>query len=344
MCRLAAALDANAGAGAGGRVKIGLIGYGFMGGAHLAAMQAMAGVKVVAVASRTRPTAGGPARGNLDLKSGPLPETVRWTPEWEEIVRDPDVDAVDICLPTQMHKRVVLRALAEGKHVLCEKPMALTTVECDELLRAAEATGRVFMVAQVMRFMFPYRRAAEFVRSVGAGAVRACELRRSTGFPQWSEWLANADASGGAILDLLSHDLDQVLLWFGDPASVRAVSLGEVDTAQATMRYEGGLEVTVRGGWLTPEVAFSAGFAIRTDEASLRFAEGKLLLERDGVVEEIAVPEQDAYAEEIGYFAECCRSGAAAVLCPPAESARAVRLARLVKRSRDEGERELAWQ
>lgn len=324
-------------------MNIGLIGYGFMGGAHLAAMEQLPEVALTAVASRTRPLADRPARGNLDLKSGPLPETVRWSSDWEEIVRDPAIDAVDICLPTPLHKRVILSAFAQGKHVLCEKPMALTTEDCDELLRAAKSAGRVFMVAQVLRFMFPYRYAAEFVRSAGRGAVRGCTLERSTGFPQWSEWLTKEDSSGGAILDLLSHDLDQALLWFGEPASVRAVSMGAVDTLRATLLYDNGLEVAVSGGWLQPEVAFSAGFTISTDEGPLTFASGKLLLERGGKVEEIAIPEQDAYADEIGYFAECCRGGSAPELCPPVESAKAVRLARLLQRSRHEDGRELSW-
>ncbi len=70
----------------------------------------------------------------------------------------PAIDAVDICLPTQMHRDVILAAFAKGKHVLCEKPMALTPAECDEVLQAAATLqGRTFMVAQVLRFMYPYR-------------------------------------------------------------------------------------------------------------------------------------------------------------------------------------------
>ncbi|HEX2917724.1 MAG TPA: Gfo/Idh/MocA family oxidoreductase, partial [Edaphobacter sp.] len=133
-------------------MNVGMIGYGFMGGAHLAAMQAIKGVRVKSVATRTRPSATGAAKGNLDLKSGPLPDDVEWHPDWRELIADPEIEAVDVCLPTDLHKQVVLAALAAGKHVLCEKPMALNTAHCEAMIAAAERNGRVFMVGQVLRF------------------------------------------------------------------------------------------------------------------------------------------------------------------------------------------------
>ena len=121
----------------------------------------------------------GPARGNLNLPSGPLPENVAWYADWQSIVADPEVDAVDVCLPTDLHREVVLAALAAGKHVLCEKPMALTTEDCDGMMAAAQASGRTFMVGQVLRFMSPYRYAADFVRVGGQDAVLRCFQQRS---------------------------------------------------------------------------------------------------------------------------------------------------------------------
>jgi predicted dehydrogenase len=324
-------------------MNFGLIGYGFMGGAHAAAMEQIPGVTLAAVASRTRPSEDGPVRGNLDLKAGPLPESVHWTPDWQEIVDDPEIDAIDICLPTHLHKQVIERAFARGKHVLCEKPMALTPGDCTELLALAEKSGRTFMIAQVLRWMFPYQYARDFVQTVGREAVTTCMLQRSTGFPQWSQWLGKREISGGAILDLLSHDLDQALQWFGEPASVRAESIGEVDTMRGTMSYPGGLKVEVEGGWMQPDVAFSASYRIETKDSKLSFAEGKLHLTRNGETHEVEQPEQDAYFEEIAYFVQCCRKAESPSQCLPADSAKAVKLALLLEQSREENGRELTW-
>jgi len=325
-------------------MKLALLGYGFMGGAHLAAIQRIEGVTVKSVASRTRPSVDGPARGNLNLESGPLPEDVIWYPDWQEILKDPEIDAVDVCLPTDLHKQVVLAALAAGKHVLCEKPMALNSEDCDAMLAAAEESGSIFMVGQVLRFMFPYRYAADFITQAGRDAVIRCALRRSTGYPGWGGWLGKEERSGGAILDLLSHDLDQVLSIFGPPKSLKAISQGPVDTMQATLQYSWGLEVQVEGGWFAADVPFSASFEIEASGTSLSFHEGVLRRgEKGGTDQIVEIPQEDPYFDEIAYFVDCCRRNVAPKLCLPKESAAAVRLSNLLRASRDANGKEIAW-
>jgi predicted dehydrogenase len=325
-------------------MKVALLGYGFMGGAHLAAMQRIDGVEVVAVASRTRPSADGPARGNLDLASGPLPDSVLWTPDWRALLGDPAIDAVDVCLPTDLHREVILAAFAAGKHVLCEKPMGLTTAECTEIMPAAASSGRIFMVGQVLRFMYPYIYAARFLDEVGRDNVTACTLQRSTGFPQWGGWLTQTERSGGAILDLLCHDLDIALSLFGQPNTIQAVSIGEVDTMRATLKYSSGLGVIVEGGWLAPETAFSAGFTIEIADEQLTLIDNKLTRTKQGAAVIIEIPEHDPYYDEIAYFIDCCRTGKPPMRCLPEDSARAVELSLQLTTSRDNSGREVQWQ
>jgi predicted dehydrogenase len=323
-------------------MKIGIIGFGFMGGVHLSAIEQIEGAALAAVSSRTRPAADAPSRGNLEhVKSGTLPADVNWYSDWRELIQDPNVDAVDICLPTHLHKEVALSAFERGKHVLCEKPMALTPSDCDQMLEAANKSGRTFMVGQVLRFMYPYRYAASFISTTCHGAVKACTMRRKTGYPQWSEWLSNEQCSGGAILDLLSHDIDQTLKLFGRPHTVSAVSDGEIDTMRGTLQYSNGLRVKVEGGWYTPELPFSAGFEIAGDDAVLSFEDGKLHLNLHGTEQPIDIPEHQEYLDQMKYFIECCTNNTAPDLCPPADSAEAVKLAILLKASRDQNGKEL---
>jgi predicted dehydrogenase len=325
-------------------MKLGLLGYGFMGGAHLAAIGRIAGVEVKVVSARTRPTTDGPARGNMDLQSGPLPDTVAWHADWRTIIADPDIDVVDVCLPTDLHREVVLAAFAAGKHVLCEKPMALNTADCAELVVAAKASGRVFMIGQVLRFMYPYRYAAKFVHETGRDNIVRCVLRRSTGYPQWGSWLTKEERSGGVILDLLSHDLDQVLSLFGKPRSLRAESVGPVDTMRASLKYDDGLQVEVEGGWFPSDAPFSASFEIQAKNTLLTFRDNVLSRKEDGEeAQPIEIPEHDPYFDEIAYFIDCCRNNAAPALCLPTESALAVELSLQLKASRDANGEELIW-
>ena len=325
-------------------MKFAILGYGFMGGAHLAAMQRIAGVEVTAVATRTRPSAETPTRGNLDLQGIPLPDTVAWVSDWHEVLANQEIDAVDICLPTDLHREVVLAALAAGKHVLCEKPMALNVADCEEMMAAAAKSDRIFMVGQVLRWMYPYQYAAEFVREAGRERVRHATLRRSTGYPRWGGWLADPARSGGAILDLLSHDLDQALSLFGPPERVSAVSMGPVDSMRATLRHADGLQVCVEGGWMPPEEPFSASFTTVTENKALRFHNGVLRRE-DGSGGEtvIEIPQHDSYHDQITYFIQCCRTRSTPELCLPSASADAVRLSLLLTASRDRNGEEVLW-
>jgi predicted dehydrogenase len=324
-------------------MNIGMLGFGFMGGVHLSAIERIDDATLTAVSSRTRPTADAPPRGNLHhLKTATLPANVNWYSDWQQLLLDPNIDAVDICLPTHLHKPAVLSALEKGKHVLCEKPMALTPSDCDQILEAANKSGRIFMVGQVLRFMFPYRYAASFVSLNCHGSVKACTMKRKTGYPRWSEWLSNEEYSGGAILDLLSHDIDQALKLFGQPSTVSAVSDGEIDTMRGTLRYSNGLQVEIEGGWYAPELPFSAGFQITGKDAALSFEEGKLLLNLSGIEQTVDIPEHDEYLDQMTYFVECCKNNVAPELCPPEESVQAVRLATLLKASRDQNGKELS--
>lgn len=323
-------------------MKIGIVGFGFMGGVHLAAIDRIEGATAPAIASRTRPVVGAPPRGNLDhVESSSFCADIHWYSDWQELL-DADIDAVDICLPTYLHKPVILGALERGKHVLCEKPMALTSCDCDEILEAANKSGRVFMVGHVLRFLYPYRYAASFIHSTCHDSVKTCTMKRRAGYPQWSDWLSRQEDSGGAILDLLIHDIDYALHLFGQPTAVSAVSDGDIDTMRGTLRYPSGLKVQIQGGWYAPEVPFSASFQIEGDDAALLYEEGRLRMSLAGKEQLVDIPERQEYLEQMRYFVECCANNAAPERCLPAESAKAVRLANLLKASRSQNGKEIA--
>jgi predicted dehydrogenase len=318
-----------------------MVGLGFMGATHLGAFSKIPDVQIAAVCTNNAKALHGDLSdigGNLKRESGVYDfSAVRKYTDWRDLVMDKELDAVDICLPTDLHPAVAIAAMAAGKHVLCEKPMALTMADCERMMTAAEEHKRVLMVAQVLRFWPEYRYLQDFGRRKEYGAIRSATFVRQCGLPDWSRWLPVEARSGGATMDLLIHDIDQALLLCGMPQRVAAKKLGDGDALTATLLYPGGPEVRIQGGWFAPGMPFAMSFQVRAERAELELRpDGLMLSDATGQRTKVET-EGDGYDAEIGYFADCCRTGAQPERCLPRESAQAVKVALLLKQSRAMG-------
>jgi predicted dehydrogenase len=298
-------------------MRIGLLGSGAMGQQHLAAYATLSGVEVV-----TRDSA---AYAGVDPYDRDALQRA--------MITDPTLDAIDICLPTTLHPRVAIAALEAGKHVLCEKPLALTEQECSCILSSARQSGRVFMVAHVLRFFPAYRSLGEAVQTLCYGPVEHIRFTRSSGIPTWAPWLAHMEESGGAVLDLLVHDFDQSIALFGMPIDAVVESLESDHTVRCVLHYAhsdhpNGLVVEITGGWFGDSRPFSMGFHARFRDAELIFRDNRLSVLRPAALpQELSLPDVDPYTEQLRYFIECCRSHSEPLECPPESSAAAVTLA-----------------
>jgi predicted dehydrogenase len=323
-------------------VNVGIIGLGFMGATHLGAFMNSPGATVAAVSSSGPKKLSGDlsqVQGNLGRETIQVDLTgVAKYSDWRELIDHPGLDAVDICLPTDLHAPVAVRALQAGKHVLLEKPMALTLPECNAILASASDRGQVLMVAQVLRFWPEYLRLFDFVKSGKKGPVRTAMFERRSAAPS-KHWAKQSSRSGGAIFDLLVHDIDQVLHLFGWPQAVIAETYGGVDTVDASLQYESGLQVQIRGGWFEEGCPFSMGFRAESDAGTLSLNSKGVLtcVSKNGSSLIIETDGRDAFQSEIDYFVECCLARRPPERCLPAESAMAVELALLLDKSRTEG-------
>lgn len=323
-----------------------------MGAMHLDAYSRISGVQVAAVCSGNPLTRSGDLTkvgGNLSGRAMVRDfSAVRKYEDWRALVHDPEIDAIDICLPTDLHSSVTLAALKAGKHVFCEKPMALSGEDCDTMTIAARDHNRLLMIGHVLRFWPEYQYLRSFVSRGEYGRIRSATFVRRCGLPDWSHWLPDEARSGGAIVDLLLHDVDQALDLFGMPQSVAAKSMGGPDTAMATLIYprgseSGGPEVRVQGGWFAAGTPLSMSFQARADRAELEMSrEGLMLSDITGQRKQVNAGATDAYEAELSYFVDCCRTGTQAERCPPEASACAVKVALLLKQSRAEGGRQLS--
>jgi predicted dehydrogenase len=183
------------------------------------------------------------------------------------------VDAVDICLPTDLHCAVGLAALATGKPTLIEKPLARTEEECRQLIDAAKASGAMLVPAHVVRFFREFRNAHDVIALGKIGTPASVRLRRGGKAPLGSQgWFRDHARSGGVILDLAIHELDWLLWTLGPVKQVFARSVGTGpqvegaefvgDYALIVMTHESGCVSHVEATWLDP-----SGFRV-TLEAS----------------------------------------------------------------------------
>ena len=332
-------------------MRIAVLGLGFMGSTHLKALRNVSGATLAAVVSADEKKLSGDLsdiQGNLGGPGEKMDFTgVSRYHTVEEALRDPSVDAVDICLPTDHHAPVALDALRAGKHVLVEKPMALDGDTADRMLAEAERAGKLLMTAQVLRFLPAYAMTAEIVKSARLGPVRSALFRRRCAAPAWSKWLSDPKVSGGGVFDLLIHDVDYCIHLFGLPAAVSAIGYEDmphgIDILVAQFHYPG-VDVIVTGGWHHPKAyPFSAEFTIVADGGTLEYnTAGKplTLYQSDGAEAPVATGDRDGFEAELEYFVACANSRSKPVRCPPQESAMAVRLTLKMLESRSKnGER-----
>jgi predicted dehydrogenase len=329
-------------------IRVAVVGLGFMGGMHIAALQSIPAAELVAVYSRDERKLSGDLSnvgGNLSGAGGVYDfSSLKKYRDVDDVLNDPEIDAVDICLPTNLHADVAVAALLAGKDVLLEKPMALDLESSLRIVDTARSAWRVLMVAHVLRFFPVYQALGNALASGQYGSVRGGVFRRRCAAPAWSGWLAEPAKSGGGVFDLLIHDADICLHLFGKPDSVSAVgyeSLRDgIDIIGARLHYPGGLTIELAGGWHHPKTfPFTMEYTVITDEGTFDFrheTRPPTLYTRSG--EETALPlgTRDGYAAEIEYFVQCCSTRQDPTLCPPLQSAEAVGLMKLLLRSRQE--------
>jgi predicted dehydrogenase len=195
---------------------VGVIGTGFGASVHLPALQKIPYVEVAAVCSR---------RAERALMAAAKHGIRKSTIDYRELIRDPDIDAVVIAAPPNLHHAMCFAALEGGKHVLCEKPLSRTLAESRDLVRLAEQASVVAMVNHEFRFEPARAYARQLIDRGFLGSPQSATVTvyRSTlndphGVP-W-DWLMDQSKGGGMLGAAGSHYLDALRWWFGDVKAV----------------------------------------------------------------------------------------------------------------------------
>jgi myo-inositol 2-dehydrogenase/D-chiro-inositol 1-dehydrogenase len=231
-------------------IRIGIVGSGFAAEAHAEALKLVPGAELVAVASPTEEHVRSFARRHA------VPHAYT---DYRQLLARQDIDLITIACPNYLHRDVTVEAAGAGKHVVCEKPLAMNLGECDEMIEACRAAGVKLMYAEQLCFAPKYVRAKQLADEGALG--RIYEVRHlECHYGPHSDWFWDVDLSGGGVLmDMGCHSI-QFARWIYDNAPVESVyaelgtyvhsgrTRGE-DHSLCVLRFEGGRVAVAENSW-----------------------------------------------------------------------------------------------
>lgn len=190
------------------QVGVGIIGAGFVAGLHCEALKRVPEVRLVAVASPT------PGHAEEFARHHGIPHAYS---DYREMLGRSDVHMVTLALPNYLHCQATLDAASAGKHVVCEKPMAMNLAECDRMIEACRAAGVKLMYAEELCFAPKYVRAKELAEEGALGRIYLVKQSECHYGPH-SDWFWNVERSGGGVLmDMGCHSVEFARWVFGKP-------------------------------------------------------------------------------------------------------------------------------
>ncbi len=233
-----------------GAVNVGIIGTGFVGDIHAAALGMVPDARVVAVASAT------PGKAKAFAQARGIPHAYE---DYRELIARDDVDVITLGIPNDLHAEVTIAAARAGKHVICEKPLCRTLEEADRMIDACGRAGVLLMYAEELCFAPKYVRAKQLVDEGALGDVFLVKQSEEH-FGPHSPWFWDVERSGGGVLlDMGCHSVEFARWVFGKP-KVKSVyaqlgthvhgakTLGE-DHSLCIVEYEGGRIGLAENSW-----------------------------------------------------------------------------------------------
>lgn len=312
------------------KVKIGLIGLGFMGTTHFRIYQDLPDAQVVAVADIDPERRKGNISsvwGNIGNADNSVPldfSNIKTFADGLEMIRTTDLDMVDICIPTPWHKDMILAALKANRHVFSEKPLCRNLQQMQEILAALKDSDRFFNVGLCIRAWPEYRHAREMFKAGKFGNLKCATFRRispnADGVGAWNNWFCKFDICGGALLDMHMHDVDAIRYFFGRPKAVTAFggkalrSDRSIDHVVANYDYGNDLLISAEGGWgAAKTIPFEMSFLIICEKATVQLDNnGYKIHWENGTVEtpQVADPAlPTGWHQELAYFVQCVKNG-----------------------------------
>ncbi|MDR3710436.1 MAG: Gfo/Idh/MocA family oxidoreductase [Capsulimonadaceae bacterium] len=271
-------------------VNVGIIGIGGIGRVHFNCYKNNPAARIAAICDideRKRIGDWSAISLNIDPSKTPLVDLSGIMPyeKYTDLLANPEIEIVDICLPTPLHAEVTIAALRAGKHVLCEKPMVRYEEQIAQVIDAHHKSGRNLLIGHCLRYWGEYERTAQIIASGEYGRPLYAKLVRTSATPRGAgSWFRDGEASGGTVLDMHIHDIDAVLWWFGKPDQINATGRiidGLPVLVDASWTYKDGPGVHIHSIWDKNQPPFRFAFHVILENATIDLDSavgGKLML------------------------------------------------------------------
>jgi UDP-N-acetyl-2-amino-2-deoxyglucuronate dehydrogenase len=271
----------------------------------------------------------------------------RWSTDYEQALADETIDIVDICLPHNLHFRTIQESIQAGKHVLIEKPIAVSLDECSALIELDLTSHQVIMVAENWRFAPQTTKAVELIEAGVIGAIFAVQASirffpSLAAFEGPRHWHLEPEAAGGGVmLNSGVHCIATLEKLVGRISAVSAAVPPRIrpdaqvdDTIWALVRFEDGAVGYIDVSWATVRSWRNFQVSIFGSEGTIDFDIGakQFALTTNSRRDDISLPESEGFVEEIAHFLNCIERG----LSPESNvriEARAVAIALTVERA-----------
>jgi predicted dehydrogenase len=325
-------------------MKVVVVGFGFMGLSHTINILKNKKLKLVAIVDKNtgnieknlKEQSGNFSTGSIDKE---LLAGIKKFSDINACLADVEADAYFICVHTDLHYAMAKKLLIAGKHVFMEKPICLDILQGEELLSIAKEKNLILMIGQVVRFMPAYQKLKQWIASGEFGPLKFLSLSRFAGVPAWGEWMqkqASFGSTGGALFDLVMHDIDFVQSVLGRPDSVESMilpgKLSNYDYVSAFWKYKNtDFVVKIEGGnTFHSNFPFQASYAAEFEKASIlytTFLPDFITITSDTDLRRVEAGDANmGFSTEVGYFATCLEGNTQPLECTPESALQTIKI------------------
>jgi len=299
-------------------LRVGIIGCGWTGEQHIRAYRSLKDVAVLAAADINERKA---------KRFATKWKVKVWYKDYRMLLKNPEIDAVSICVPHHLHSKISVEAAEMGKHILCEKPLAISLKEADKMIKAAEKAGIILMVAENVRFHPINLKIKELIDEGFIGEVFLARIFRDHEIHEYLRarpWFLDKEKAGGGIwISGGIHDVDALRMLLGEVEEISMFQAKKVflemegeDTVAAIMKFKSGAVGVMTESFSTkvfkqvsplgcPYIVNGSDGTIMTHSNYLDLYSEKR--EEPSVCMRIRVEERDTFIEEIKHFINCIK-------------------------------------